>query len=613
MIKPDGTHEKWSDIAPQYGLSPKALLNLNPTYASNPMSLKAGDTINVSEQAFFDPDAKKIEQPYPQTDFAVGSAYPYGNVWGEYAKPQLSPSVLHLFDDARIPKQTPVLNVQKVQDKTLRIGVFFDGTGQNNLNDLYKETRGVKSRTNIARLFEAYPLNEQSNAIYVSGVGTVDDAWQDPALIDEGEDETDAAQAFGVEPNRLPHLPHPLIKATLDLLSSETGAFYKWQNWTRQYSDIVEALALNKEYEDITHIEFDVFGFSRGAALARHFVNAVKDGLPDYSLPREGESYGEVFPNLLAHVDDDGVKAWRGCYPDESRTCSVRFVGLFESVGSFYQAGDHEDGNFQLGLDVNCAERVFQISAHHEYRKNCPLTSLRSSQDQLYGHFYEEVFAGCHTDVGGGYPSKHQYDKQGLPERYGMPLSATFNRELIKTESAIELFSETIRRANHQHVQAATNHGERLFVQECQAWENECQSKGRYGTVKQVNQTLYYYEFHPISNGLSALPLERMKQQGEVMGIKWLMNKLELPQDYVTPTQNDVALEVLKNKLLAQPLGSITPEHWMAEIRQYGRDWIHRPHDALINPGFDSAYEKMVNGLTTESNQLKRVVFINDG
>ena len=117
--------------------------------------------------------------------------------------------------------------------------------------------------------------------------------------------------------------------------------------------------------------------------------------MPDYGLPREGESYGEVFPNLLAHIDDDSVNTWRGYYPDESRTCSVRFVGLFDTVGSFYQAGDNEEGRFQLGLDVKCAERVFQISAHHEYRKNFPLTSLRSSQDQLYGHFYEEVFAGA--------------------------------------------------------------------------------------------------------------------------------------------------------------------------------------------------------------------------
>ena len=83
-------------------------------------------------------------------------------------------------------------------------------------------------------------------------------------------------------------------------------------------------------------------------------------------------------------------------------------------------------------------------------------------------------------------------------------------------------------------------------------------------------------------------------------------------QNFDTLTGRDVSLTALNNKLLAQPLGSITPEHWMEEIGQYGRDWIHRPHDALINPGFDSAYEKVVNGVTTESNQLKRVMFSNE-
>ncbi|WP_114785571.1 phospholipase effector Tle1 domain-containing protein [Vibrio tetraodonis] len=618
-IKSDGKPEMWSDIAPQYGLTAKALVKLNPAYESDPMSLKVGDTLNVSEQAFFESGTLIAEQPCPQTDFTVGKAYPYGNVWGQYAKPQLSPSVLHLFEDARIPEHSPVFNVQKVQEKTLRIGVFFDGTGQNRLNDLYKESRGVKSRTNVARLFEAYPLDDDSQKTYVSGVGTVDDAWQNPTVIDEGDDESDLGQAFGVEPNRLPSasvfLAPPLnhiVNGTLELISGETGAFYKWQNWTKQYYDIIDSLVDSDEFKNITHIEFDVFGFSRGAALARHFVNAIKDGLPDYNKPRNGESYGEVFPNLLAHIDDESVEAKHGYYPDESRTCSVRFVGLFDTVGSFYQAGDNEEGNFQLDLDSKCAERVFQITAHHEYRKNFPLTSLRSNKGMLQGHFYEEAFAGCHTDIGGGYPSKHQYDKQGLPERYGMPRSATFNRELFKTESISGLFSETIRSSNPQHAQAAESRRQMLIDKEAKAWEKECRAKGRYGVLKEVNQSLYYYVYHPISNGLSALSLERMRQQGEVMGIKWQMDDYQLPQDFDVLTGSDVSLTALNNKLLAQPLGSITPEHWMAEIRQNDRDWIHRPHDTVINPGFDTLYEKTVNGVTTESNQLKRVVFTND-
>ncbi len=89
----------------------------------------------------------------------------------------------HIFELQGISQTTPVLNVKKVEEKILRIGVFFDGTGQNHLNDLYKETRGgVKSRTNVARLFEIYPLDDNSNAIYVAGVGTVDGAWQTPNL-----------------------------------------------------------------------------------------------------------------------------------------------------------------------------------------------------------------------------------------------------------------------------------------------------------------------------------------------------------------------------------------------------------------------------------------------
>ena len=61
--------------------------------------------------------------------------------------------------------------------------------------------------------------------------------------------------------------------------------------------------------------------------------------------------------------------------------------------------------------------------------------SLTPSDGILLSNFYEEAFAGCHIDIGGSYPSKEQYTKQGLSERYGMPRSPAYNRELIKTES----------------------------------------------------------------------------------------------------------------------------------------------------------------------------------
>ncbi len=606
-VKDDGQDESWSDIAKRYDLNPKDLLKLNPSFEQDPMALRAGDVLIVEKSNVVAETQEALEEsPSPLKEIKVGECYVLGNSWGKYNQPLLSPSMKHIFELQDISQTTPVFNVKRVEEKILRIGVFFDGTGQNHLNDLYKETRGVKSRTNVARLFEIYPLDDETNKIYVSGVGTVDDAWQNPTLIDEGKDEVDLAQAFGVSPDNLDKTP-TIIDATYNfVVTDETGAFYKWQNWIRQYFDIVDSLSSEGNFDDITHIEFDVFGFSRGAALARHFVNAVKDGLPDYDKPRDGEDFGDIFPNLLTHQDDISSQSKRGYYPDESRTCSVRFVGLFDTVGSFYLAGNNDEGNFELGLDTHCAERVFQISAHHEYRKNFPLTSLLPSDGILPSNFYEEVFAGCHTDIGGGYPSKEQYTKQGLPERYGMPRSPTYNRELIKTESIRQEIKA------QQNVYGAAAYSERRHKQAQDAWNLECSAKSLYGVVTLVNGILYYYELWPISNALSALPLERMKQQAEVFGVDWDDEKLAYPQDFSQLTENDLALKTLNEKLLTQPLGSVSQQHWQGEISQYGKEWIHRPHDALINPGCETTMDSLVNAVTKEGNQLKRVVFDNE-
>ncbi|MEF1257189.1 hypothetical protein, partial [Vibrio sp. M260112] len=61
--------------------------------------------------------------------------------------------------------------------------------------------------------------------IYVAGVGTVDGAWQNPTLIDEGKDEVDLAQAFGVSPNNL-EKTYTLIDTAYNLVADDTGAFY---------------------------------------------------------------------------------------------------------------------------------------------------------------------------------------------------------------------------------------------------------------------------------------------------------------------------------------------------------------------------------------------------
>ena len=134
----------------------------------------------------------------------------------------------------------------------------------------------------------------------------------------------------------------------------------------------------------------DVFGFSRGAALARHFVNLINSwpatiAIPQLTWwPQPRIEFREVtaFPQ--------GVNA------------SVGFVGLFDTVGSFYFPGNDQNLDFNLHLGAHSAEQVVHLTAFHEIRTNFPLSRIRGANG-LPGNFIEEALPGVHSDVGGGY------------------------------------------------------------------------------------------------------------------------------------------------------------------------------------------------------------------
>ncbi|MCC4224949.1 LysM peptidoglycan-binding domain-containing protein [Vibrio campbellii] len=129
----DGSPEQWTDIAPQYGLSAKALLKLNPNYESDPLALKVGDVLTVSAAEQPQEEANS-EQTCPQDTFSVGDAYPLGDVWGKYSQRDVwgeyadltqPSSVINIFSQAGLSPNTPVLNVQKIENRLLRITVSF--------------------------------------------------------------------------------------------------------------------------------------------------------------------------------------------------------------------------------------------------------------------------------------------------------------------------------------------------------------------------------------------------------------------------------------------------------------------------------------------------------
>ncbi|MEZ9812896.1 DUF2235 domain-containing protein, partial [Vibrio splendidus] len=509
-----------------------------------------------------------------------------------------------------VSKGIPVVNLRP--EKLFRVGVFFDGTGANDKNDAYKELRGNKSRSNVARLFAAYPqIQGESAAIYVSGVGTVDIEGnnQRPAIIDAAKDETGPEQAFGVSAPRAfdgdfaDAIAGISGKVLLNYVDGENGAFYKWQSLLSQLQRTIDELEQSGSYNDITHIVFDVIGFSRGAALSRHFVNALYQGLPDYHRPVTGKQADvTVYPHLLGNESNKKFSEEGGYERDDTKGVSVRFLGLFDTVGSFYLAGNNDEGNFQLGLEATMATTVLQLVAEHEYRKNFPLTSL-SRDNWLPDNFYQEHFPGCHTDVGGGYPSIEQYEKEGLPDYVGFPVSSTYNRNEIKSE-IIDIVHANFAYPGGSLDKAAMI--ERTRQVKDAEWKKTCRQRfGHYGEVKEKDNTLYFYHFKPVSNAIAGLALERMKQQAQKAGVKWIEPDYieNLTPDYVS----DELCQSLWGELSAKPLGDLTVEDWKTTLQPtlIFDNYIHRSHDTVINLPYKTVKETLINSITTDEKTEK--------
>ncbi|TSH91241.1 hypothetical protein FOZ76_19040 [Verticiella sediminum] len=121
----------------------------------------------------------------------------------------------------------------------------------------------------------------------------------------------------------------------------------------------------------------DLIGYSRGAALARHFSNMVA------GMVRERRFWEW----------QDGIGAVTGCV-------DLRFVGLFDSVAQFGLFGSAND---LFDFRVSPAwSAVAHAVALHEQRRLFPLLSLADANGVLPLNVVELPFVGAHADIGGG-------------------------------------------------------------------------------------------------------------------------------------------------------------------------------------------------------------------
>lgn len=331
----------------------------------------------------------------------------------------------------------------------ITIGVFFDGTLNNMYNTLIRQiakspiTGDEKRRllekehintsvneawdiaqkmgkegssyendlSNPARLFRAYNTDDTPNSpilkVYVEGIGTKThpkigekELYKDYFI----EDDSFKGPAIG---------------------EGTTGIISKVNKGIEQI--LVEIRNVIDDDYYLNTITFDVFGFSRGAAAARHFVYKVTRSAYRLRAKPVEREYGTISYDLY---DPNGnlVRTIKGKYGvnidiskhldmprygylgellkkenilNEHTKVKVRFLGIYDTVPhhGLVQWNDIKD----LHLDeIGKADYIVHMVAKDEHRFNFdladikPLTANSNKAIEIY-------YPGVHSDVGGSY------------------------------------------------------------------------------------------------------------------------------------------------------------------------------------------------------------------
>ncbi len=254
--------------------------------------------------------------------------------------------------------------VQVCPAVTLEIGVFFDGTGNNianvNSGDGFGASFG-NGLSNVALLYPLYKAGErytQPNACGTAGrkFGSI------------------YKQGIGTQAGESDYWPDNLTGAGTG--TGPTGVEARVYEACLDVGRLINRLSPGVEPAEII---MDVFGFSRGAAAARYFVNCFRQGFVEYY---------QYYVNLQ-----------RASLPP-GRNVTFRFVGIFDTVAAIGLGTNDDNGPVNVHCSTAQADQIYHLTAQHEYRKN-----FRLNKNTPGGGDTREML-GAHSDVGGGYADK---------------------------------------------------------------------------------------------------------------------------------------------------------------------------------------------------------------
>ena len=290
---------------------------------------------------------------------------------------------------------------------TLRVGMFFDGTLNNLPNaSLTAQCRredlaqlGPDGLEAVTRFCESHGYNDSNGDAFfdqrpdnsygneLSNVALLYELYQDDSRQKLPPEATQASVKVYIEGAGSKAGEED---ATMGMAfgQGETGVVERVEQSPALLKRIIDNL--NRRNPDllIEKVEFDIFGFSRGAAAARHFANEVlkaENGILANNLDTRTPTFATGF-SITGSI-------------------SINFIGLFDTVAAI---GDPAQGHLSVGDDYNpgvnlylppdCARKVVHLTAADEHRHNFSLNRVSAPHEEL-------VLPGVHSNLGGGYPT----------------------------------------------------------------------------------------------------------------------------------------------------------------------------------------------------------------
>ncbi|MGW8463817.1 type VI secretion system tip protein TssI/VgrG [Pseudomonas sp. CLCA07] len=306
-------------------------------------------------------------------------------------EPALAPSEEHELDELEEEEE-------EVEEEgiTLRIGVFFDGTGNNRSNSemvagcYARDVNLMEEAEDIQQFCQAYGYDGMGNKPDSSyGDDTSNVAKLYTLYADDGQRQLADDETIGFIPVYLAGIGTSSGEEDSPFsLATGAGAHGVLARVEQSPSLIRQKLRrfqlINPERK-IERVEFDVFGFSRGAAAARHFANEVMKGNQSILASALIDTPGFV----------EGFN-WRA-----NTDVFINFIGIFDTVAA---VANMADGDFSVhgannpGVDLylapDVAKKVVHLVARDEHRHNFSLNSAGAADIEL---------PGAHSDLGGGY------------------------------------------------------------------------------------------------------------------------------------------------------------------------------------------------------------------